>query len=135
VPNMRNFPGWSDMGDAYGHGPRWTTAISIYLAEPFDPDSLVLDNLPVQHPLHARIPRERILDVLTSGATPDMQVGGLPYCPNFVDPSFDGQYAELVDGSMTHSIVRKPLAGWLLQRTKVSAADFEHAPPSPGSVP
>jgi hypothetical protein len=134
VPNMRNFPGWSDMGDAYGHGPRWTTAISIYLAEPFDPDSLVLDNLPVQHPLHARIPEDKILDVLTSGMTLNREPS-TPYCPNFVDPSFDGQYARLVDRSMTHSLTRKSLAGWILQRTKVSAADFENAPASPGRAP
>jgi hypothetical protein len=134
VPNMRNFAGWSDMGDPSGHGVRWTSQITVFLAEATDPDSLVRDNLPVQSPLHVRIPRDRILDVLTSGSTPEREIG-LPYCPNFVHPSFDGQFARLVDHSTARSIVRKPLVGWVLQRTKVSAADFEHAPPTPGRAP
>lgn len=108
-----------------------TSQIFVFLAEAIDPDSLVLDNLPVRSPLHARIPRDRILDVLTSGSTPEREIG-LPYCPNVVHPSFDGQFARLVDHSLTHSIARKLLAGWVLQRTKVSAADFEPAPPTPG---
>jgi hypothetical protein len=134
VPNMRNFPGWSDMGDPAGHGPRWVSDISIFLAEPVNPDSLVRDNLPVQSPLYVRIPSDKILDVLTSGSTPEEMIGA-PYCSNFVHASFDGRYAELVDGSMTHSLTRKSLGGWLLQRTKVSAVDFENAPPSPGRAP
>jgi hypothetical protein len=136
VPNMAEFAGFSNYGDEIvGHGPRWVSDVSIYLAEPFDVDSLVRDNLPVQTPLHVRIPRARILDVLTSGSTPETKIGS-PYCPHFVHPGFDGGYAELVDGSMLHGIRRKALAGSpLLQRTRVSAVDFEHAPPTPGRVP
>jgi hypothetical protein len=138
VPNMREFPGWSDWADAVvGHGLYWGNQISVYLAEPVHPDSLVRDNLPVQSPLHVRIPRDRILDVLTSGSTPERRVGLRPYCPNFVHPSFDGRYAELVDNSTTRSLTRKALAPGLfvLQRTKVSAVDFEHAAPTPGRAP
>jgi hypothetical protein len=136
VPNMVNLPGgWSTWPDVVGHGTRWLSEISIFLAEPFNPDSLVRDNLPVGTPLHVRIPRERIIDVLTSGSTPETKIG-LPYCPNFVHPSFDGRFAELVDGSVEHSITRKLLVPGLnlLQRTKVSAVDFELAAPSPGRV-
>jgi len=87
--------------------------------------------------LHVRIPRDRILDVLTSGSTPERRVGLSPYCPNFVHPSFDGRFAELVDNSTTRSLTRKALAPGLfvLQRTKVSAVDFEHAAPTPGRAP
>ena len=139
VPNMREFPGFSNFGDeVLGHGPRWVSEISIYLADPFDPDSLVRDNLPVQTPLHVRIPKDRILDVLTSGSTPEYKIGS-PYCPNFVHPSFDGRFAELVDGSLIYSLTRKPLSGSppglrLLQRTKVSAADFVRAVATPRTV-
>jgi len=135
VPNMAEFPGFSNFGDeVVGHGPRWVSDISIFLSEPFDVDSLVRDNLPVQTPGHVRIPRDKILDVLTSGSTPETKIG-LPYCPNFVHPSFDGRYAELVDGSMAHGFRRKLLGGGVLQRTRVSAVDFEHAPPTPGQTP
>jgi hypothetical protein len=81
-----------------------------------------------------RIPRDRILDVLTSGSTPERRVGLSPYCPNFVHPSFDGRFAELVDASAARSLTRKALAP-VLQRTKVSAVDFEHAAPTPGRAP
>jgi len=138
VPNMREFAGWSDWGDAVvGHGPYWGNQISLFLAEPVHPDSLVRDNLPVVSPLHVRIPRAKILDVLTSGSTPERRVGLRPYCPNFVHPSFDGRFAELVDNSTAHSLTRKALAPGLfvLQRTKVSAVDFVHAIPTPGTAP
>jgi hypothetical protein len=135
VPNMREFPGWSDWGDeVVGHGPYQVSQISMFLAEPVHPDSLARDNLPVRSPLHVRVPRDKTLDVLTSGSTPERKIG-LPYCPNFVHPSFDGRFAELWDGSTRHSLSRKPLGAGVLQRTKVSAVDFEHAPPTPGRVP
>jgi len=136
VPDMAEFPGFSNFGDdVVAHGPRWISNISIFLAEPFDLDSLPRDNLPVQSPVHVRIPRANILDGLTSGSTPERKVG-LPYCPNFVHPSFDARFAELVDNSTAHSLTRKTLVPGLglLQRTKVSAVDFEHAPPTPRRV-
>jgi hypothetical protein len=136
VPNMAEFPGFSNFGDdVVAHGPRWVSDISIFLAEPFDLDSLPRDNLPVVSPLHVRVPREKILDVLTSGSTPERQ--SRPYCPNFVHPSFDARFAELVDHVTTRSLTRRSLVpgSGLLQRTKVSAVDFAHAPPTPGRVP
>ena len=135
VPNMREFPPFSSFADAVvGHGPYWVGQISVFLADPVVVDSLVRDNLPVASPLHVRIPRDKIIDVLTSGSTPDLKVG-LPYCPNFVHPTFDGGFAELVDGSTTHSLTRRALTPLVLQRTKVSAVDFQHAAPSPGRAP
>jgi hypothetical protein len=133
---MDEFAGYSDYADALlGHGPWWVSDVSIFLADPVDPNTLVRDNLPVATPGHVRVPRDKILDVLTSGSTPERQIG-LPYCPNFVHPSFDGRFAELVDGSPARSLVRMALPGSpLLQRTKVSANDFTHGPPTPGSVP
>jgi len=136
VPNMREFPPWSNSGDAtLGHGPHWIGRISIFLADAVDPDSLPHDYLPVGSPEHLRVPRDRILDVLTSGSTPETKIG-LPYCPNFVHPSFDGHFAELVDGtSVVYSLARRGFPGGGLQRTKVSAADFERALPTPGRAP
>jgi hypothetical protein len=138
VPNMREFPGFSDYGDAIlGHGFYLSGEIHFFLADPVNPDSLVRDNLPVRTPLHVRIPRDKILDVLTSGYTPEHIWYKDDYCPHWVHPSFDGQFAELNDQSTTHSITRRLLSGelQLLQRTKVSAVDFQRAPPTPGRTP
>jgi hypothetical protein len=134
VPNMVNFPGWSNWPDAVGHGPTWVSTVGIFLADPVNPDSLVRGNLPLPSPLYVRIPRDKIIDVLTSASVPDDPYGRAD-C-NFVHPSFDGAFAQLVDGSVERSITRKVLVPGLglLQRTKVSAVDFELAAPSPGRV-
>jgi hypothetical protein len=137
VPNMRNFAGWSvSAGDPIGHGPWWVNELSVFLSEAVDPDSLVRDNLPLPIPLYVRFPRETIIDVVTSGSTPERKLGA-PYCTNFVHPTFDGRFAELVDGTTSNGIARKVISSLpsLLQRTKVSAADFEHARPTPGQAP
>jgi hypothetical protein len=134
VPNMVNFPAWSNWPSIVGHGPTWVSMIGIFLADPVNPDSLLRDNLPLPYPLYVRIPRDKIIDVLTSASVPDDPYGRAD-C-NFVHPSFDGAFAQLVDGSVEHSIARKLLVPGLnlLQRTKVSAVDFQLAPPSPGWV-
>jgi hypothetical protein len=136
VPNMDNFPGWSDLGDPIGHGPFWIGRLSIYLAEPLNPDTLPQDNLPVASPRHFRAPAGSILDVLTSGDTPETAPTN-PWCAAFVHPRFDGRFAELMSGSIDRSTARMPLAGTsLLQRLKISAADFAHrSPANPGEVP
>jgi hypothetical protein len=135
VPNMVNIPGWSNWPSTVGHGPNWVSTIQIFLADSFNPDSLPHDYLPaVADPLFIRVPRGKVIDVLTSASVP-----GNPYgkadC-NFVHPIFDAAFAQLVDGSVEHSITRRLLvpALGLLQRTKVSAVDFELAAPSPGWV-
>jgi len=136
VPNMRNFAGWSaSEGDPIGHGPWWVNELSVFLSEAVDPDSLPRDNLPLPIPLYVRFPREKIIDVVTSGSTPETKLGA-PYCANFVHPSFDGRFAELVDGTTSNSIARKVVSSLLglVQRTKVSAVDFWHLPPTPGTV-
>jgi len=85
---------------------------------------------------YVRVPGDMVLDVLTSGKTPETQ-GASRYCAHFVHPSFDQQFARLVDGtSLTYSAARRPLAGTspalnLLQRTKSSAIDFFRAAPAP----
>jgi Protein of unknown function (DUF4876) len=140
VPDMREFPPFSDFADGVlNHGFFLGGEIHIFLAEPVNPDSLVRDYLPVQRPLRVRIPKDKILDVLTSGYTPGHIWYKDDYCPYWVHPSFDGQFAELNDQSTTHSITRRLLPGSppelrLLQRTKVSAVDFDRAPPTPGRV-
>jgi hypothetical protein len=134
VPNMVNRPPYSPRVDPVGHGTWWVNEISIFLAEPFNPDSLPRDFLPVQSPDYVRVPREKILDVLTSGKTPGTTTG-TPYCANFVHPSFDGAFATLIDGSVTQSLTRIPLGvGGILQRTKISGADFNLATPTPQQV-
>jgi hypothetical protein len=141
VPDMREFPPFSDYADGVlNHGFYLGGEIRIFLAEPVNPDSLVRDNLPVQSPPHVRIPRAKILDVLMSGYMPGFIWYKDDYCPHWVHPSFDGQFAELVDLSTTRSVTRRPAAGTppelrLLQRTKVSAVDFYQAPPTPGRAP
>ena len=136
VPNMRNFAGWSvSPGDPIGHGPWWVNTLSVFLSEAVDPDSLARDYLPLPDPLYVRFPREKIIDVVTSGSTPETKLGA-PYCANFVHPSFDGRFAELVDGTTSNSLARKVISSLLglVQRTKVSAVDFWHSAPTPRAL-
>jgi len=138
VPNMVNFPGWSDHGDPIGHGPFWVSVLSIFLADPVHPDSLPVDHLPVVGSRHVRIPADRILDVVTSGSTPQTKTGP-PWCAHFVHPSFDGGFAQLMTYFTDVSTARLSQGApesRLLQRTRVSSADFAHrTPPTPGRVP
>jgi len=133
VPNMLNIPPFTpNAGDPVGHGPTWVIQVGLFLSQPVNVDSLPRDNLPVQNPLYVRFPREKILDVVTSERIPAQQSS--PIC-NFVHPSFDARFAELIDGSLLgYSLFRFPVLDDVLQRTKTSATDFGHGPPTPGRV-
>jgi hypothetical protein len=132
---MVNLPPFTpNAGDPTGHGPSWLIDVGLFLSQPVDINSLPRDNLPVQNPLYVRFPHEKILDVVSSERIPAQQSS--PIC-NFVHPSFDARFAELIDGSrLGYSLLRFPVTGTLdlLQRTKMSAGDFGQGPPTPRQV-
>lgn len=68
------------------------------------------------------------------------QPNPLPYCPRFVNESFDRQHAALMDDTDPRAIKRRVLGALpdgrtSLQRTKTSVRDFERGQPTPGRVP
>lgn len=143
VPNMVT------LGDPWapgvvGHGLYFgfTDAI-VAVANPVDVATLPQDNLPVLVPRHWRVPRDKILDVLTVGPTPEQEASFdfSPPCPRYINDVFDHQRALLVDETALDGIQRRLLAVLpdgrrLLQRTRTSSQDFFASfPPTPGSVP
>jgi hypothetical protein len=92
-----------------------------------------------------RIPREKILDVFSSGDIPELEAiseaNGFPLCPEIVHANFDRQFANLLDERDSQRSVRRrvfatlPSGRVILIRTRSSRNDFEAAVPSPGSVP
>lgn len=136
-------------------GPvRWQTVLGhgiftdklnaiLILAEAVDPAQLPAADLPVRNPRHHRIPKEKILDVVTLLTTPEREAG-LPvsrgFCHPVVPASFDRGPARIMDESVIASITRRVLAITpggrpVLQRTGTSASDVRMWPMSPGEVP
>ena len=115
----------------------------LAITDPLDISALPRDNLPVNDPEYARAPRDKVLDVISSGMTPaeEAQPFLSPLCPELVNAVFDRQGANLIDSQNPYGIRRKPLytlpnGHVVLQRTKTSARDFEaRSPASPGVVP
>ncbi len=141
VPNMLT------LGDhwettLFGHGLYLTTINEILaLAEPVDVADLPVDFLPVITPRFWRVPAGKILDVVTFSPTPEIEASltSAP-CEHMVYPSFDRQFAQLIDPDKRNGIARRVFATLpdgrkILQRTKTSARDFEARAPTPGWIP
>ena len=119
------------------------TDIIVILADQLDVDSLLRGNLPMNTREHWRIPREKILDVLTASPTPAVEAAQtflFPLCDKHVNENFDRQRAALVDHAALNSIARRvfttlPDGRKILLRTKTSSRDFTGATPSPGTIP
>lgn len=145
VPNMVT------VGDHWdpslnGHGLYLTTINEILaLAEPVDVADLPVDFLPVITPRFWRVPAAKILDVATFSLTPEREAalnsgGENAPCEHMVHPSFDRQFAPLIDSHKRNAIARRlfatlPDGRKILQRTKTSARDFEARAPTPGWIP
>jgi hypothetical protein len=85
----------------------------------------------------ARIPGERILDVLSYWNSAEYAE---PRCARLVHERFDRQGGRILPSNTMHAITRRPLLSMpdervVLQRTLTSARDFIAAPPTPGTVP
>lgn len=145
VPNMVDIGTQTFGGGISTHGLQFVSGdMVVFVAEPVDTASLVHDNLPVQDPLYARIPRSAILDVFSTAEIPSQEATE-PYalCSQLVNDVFDHQYANLYDFdyNIIQGMARKvfttlPDGRVILLRTRSSANDFTIvAPPTPGNVP
>jgi hypothetical protein len=144
VPNMVV----SELGEfgagLLGHGwSPWSSFGALILAESLTVSTLVRD--PQATSYVVRIPRDKILDVFSSGDIPELEAAneaaGFELCQTIVHPDFDRQYANLLDDRDPQRSVRRrvfatlPNGRVILIRTRSSRNDFEAALPSPGSVP
>jgi hypothetical protein len=141
VPNMVNIGLREYNATVIGHGLYFNNIDQVlYIADSFDPATLLHDNLPVASPDHVRIPRDRLLDVFTTIMTPALEATVTPACAQLVHGDIDGTHAQLLDYNTVDAIRRHTLfvassGESVLQRTKTSARDFTTATPSPGQVP
>ena len=127
----------SEFSDPAGHGKRFSSSTSYFLA-----DSVDLATLPrVTPPNYAtaipRIPRDKILDVVTLQFTPEFyEQYGFRLCDVLISPVFDAGPAFLIDaGRGLYSVVRI-MAGPTLQVSRSTVSDFIVLPsPTPGQVP
>jgi hypothetical protein len=144
VPNMirSGLAEW-DAG-LLGHGFRTPRDGVLFVALPVTVSELVRDNLPVQDPPYVRIPREKVLDVFSTGETGALEAAntaqGWPLCAQLVHENFDRGYASLYDSQQLTSMKRRVLARLpdgrsVLLRTRTSEIDFETGAPSPGTIP
>jgi len=121
------------------------TDVVTVVADPVDVGSLPQENLPgVASPEHWRIPRDKVLDVLSAAPTPAQEANMTfldPQCPRYTHENFDRQRAAVVDHSKLDGIQRRvfttlPDGRKILLRTKTSARDFvARYPATPGLIP
>ena len=116
--------------------------IVVWVADTLTVSALQTGDLPVNSPRYVRIPRAKILDVITSGQTPSLEAAALyPLCPQLVNAVLDRQYASLfswtaVMGMQRQLFATPPDGPKVLLRTKASANDFiAQTPPTPYEVP
>jgi len=144
VPNMilSGLREWS--ASVFGHGFITPGDGALFVALPVTVSELVQDDLPVQDPPHVRIPRDKLLDVFSTGETGALEAAntaqGWPLCAQIVHENFDRGYASLYDSQQLTSMKRRVLARLpdgrsVLLRTRTSEIDFETGAPSPGTVP
>jgi hypothetical protein len=115
----------------------------LFVAESLTVGALPRDNLPIlADPEYARIPREKILDIFTTGKTPEVEAADpFPLCAQIVHQNFDRGFANLEDTRDPQRSMRRrvfatlPNGRVILLRTRSSRNDFEAAQPTPGSVP
>jgi hypothetical protein len=140
VPDMLS-TGLAEWLPSVGHGLKFlSTFIQVFVAKPLSIDTLPrAEAIPGQD--HVRIPRDAVLDVYTSRATPELQttLTSVP-CARMVHPIFDLQSAELYDYRQLSSMRRQVFLALgdgrvLLRRTGNSRVDFESSPPTPGRLP
>jgi hypothetical protein len=141
VPNMVNI----GLGEwpLIGHGLDFMGAPTVaFVTLPLDTSSLPRDFLPMVSPIFERVPRDKILDVLSYDYIPAVQaqLPDFPTCPQLVNAVFDRQYTQVYDpyaiGSMQRRVfARLPDGRAILLRTKTSANDFLFADVTPGVRP
>jgi hypothetical protein len=143
VPNMIRV-GLAEWFPPLGHGLMFSASVT-FVAESLTVAALVPGNLPLADAAYVRIPRDKLLDVFTTGETPEreaqLEASGFPLCAQIVHQNFDRGFANLEDTRDPQRSMRRrvfatlPNGRVILLRTRSSRNDFEAAPPSPGFVP
>jgi hypothetical protein len=116
----------------------WRSVGVVWLADALDPAGLTRTPDPVGEHEWARIPAERILDVVTHtwDSGPEF-----PLCPEVTHPRFDRSWAPelfLSDSGIAlhrRALLTLPDGRIVLQHTGSSYADFTVAPTNPGAGP
>lgn len=131
--------GTRDGGMPLGHGLRFNDLQGVvFLADPVDTAAIPRAQPPSYTFQFARIPAERILDVLTYQSAD--YVYDYPLCGPSVNPRFDRQRGAFLTGEDRRTMQRKvasilPDGRRILLRTKTSARDFEARATSPFAIP
>jgi len=137
VPDMLSI-GTRDGGTPRQHGLTFHELQEVVAVAEFVDTATIPKQQPPSYTFQfARIPREKILDVLTTQTKYQVSY---PACGPSVNPIFDRQRGVFLDDADTETIQRKvvgtlPSGRKLLLRTKTSARDFEVRPMTPGSIP
>jgi hypothetical protein len=114
-----------------GHGLSAGVTGIYYLADAVDLTTLPTAVMPARTLPTPRIPRDAVLDVMTSGGNPAYEANqSTPLCPQLINPVFDRQHGMLFSDRTPHTIERPvfiTLSGDqpTLRRTKTTANDFE----------
>jgi len=127
--------GTSAFSDLFGHGP-WFTGDIWFIADAIDVATLPTVQPPNYRVPIPRIPRTKILDVVTFMNVPSFyERYGLELCPTLIHEVFDAGPAFWHDPGIFLSFRRRSL-GTLLLRSRSTVNDFEVIEaPTPGRVP
>ena len=131
--NMLNvFSVWSDPA---GHGPRFDGSGIHFIAQPVDIATLPTVQPPNYREAIPRMPREKILDVITFLSVLSFwEKYGWTLCPVQINELFDTGPAFIIDAALFMSIERRR-GGAFLMRSRSTINDFEiTARPTPGYV-
>lgn len=127
----------SEFSDPAGHGWRFSGGSSYFLADPADLTTLPRVTPPNYSTAIPRIPRNKILDVVSLLEVPEFwKQYGYQLCEVLISPVFDAGPAFVIDASRgLYSVVRL-MAGAMLQVSRSTLSDFTVLPtPTPGRVP
>nr|MBA3406006.1 DUF4876 domain-containing protein [Gemmatimonadaceae bacterium] len=142
VPNMIDH---SLQVPLFGHGMTLHNSLyaAVVIGSAADPATLPRSKLPQGTQDYNRLPREGMLDVLTTANTfLTQQQPPIIFCPQMVNAAIDRRYgffqADTPDEYLV-SISRKvlttlPDGRFVLQHTRTSANDFQRTPRTPGTV-
>jgi hypothetical protein len=125
----------SEFSDPAGHGWRFGSA-TYFVADYVDLATLPRVTPPNYRTAIPRIPRDKILDVVTLRSVPEFyEQYGFQLCDVQISPVFDAGPAFLLDPGEVYSVVRL-VAGATVQVSRSTVSDFVVVPsPTPGRVP
>ena len=124
--------------DVLGHGKRFIDSQILFLADSVDLATLPRVTPPNYRTAIPRIPRDKILDVVSLFLYPEwFPSNGFQLCEVLISPVFDAGPAFIIDPARgIYSVVRRIAAGATLQVSRSTVSDFMVVSQStPGWVP